>query len=176
MNDFLNHLRQEKLNTQKSRFEFIRLKFILVVGLFGIGNWKFTEFSENYLLLYLVPFVGFAIDLYIHGENFAIRRIGYFVREIEKCIPVERAWELYVDKNRDRYTRAGIYVVSILLFISTFLILQLKEDNNFRENYGLWHYLWVFVNLVILSLFILCSYRGYNSLKKNKKPIKIKKK
>ena len=86
---------------------------------------------------------------------------------------IERAWEFFVSENRDKYTRAGIYVVSTLIFIITFLVLELKEDNNFRINHPLLHYLWVLINLFILFLFVLCSYRGYNSLNKNKTPIDI---
>lgn len=174
MKEFIDHLRQEKLETQKHRVEFIKLKFLLVVGLFGVGNWNFAEFSNNYLLLYLIPFVGFAIDLYIHGENFAVRRIGYFLRENVRYVPVERTWEYFVSNNRDKYTRTGIYAVSILIFLGVFLILEVKPDNEFRINYLFWHYLWVLINLILLVTFIVFSHRGYKSLNKNKTPIFFK--
>lgn len=171
MKDFLEHLRQEKLDTQKRRLEYVRLKFMLVVALFGIGTWKFNGIEDNYLLLYLIPFVGFAIDLYVHGENFAIRRIGFFVRESREHDSLERAWELFVNDNRDQFTRIGINVVSILLFLGTFFILHFKEGNIVRNQNPFLHYLWVIINLILIIVFIVINFIGYNSLNKNKIPI-----
>lgn len=175
MKDFLNHIRQEKLETQQRRFALIKLKFLLIVGLFGVGSLKFSGPGDNYLLLYLVPFIGFAIDLYVHGENFAIRRIGFFVREISEPICIERAWELFVNENRDRFTQIGINVVSGLVFATTFFILQFKEDNLLRVNHHVFHYIWIGFNILVLFAFILLSIIGYRSLLKNKTPISVKK-
>lgn len=174
MNDFLNHIRQEKIESQKRRYEFTKLKFWLVVGLFGVGNWKFSDGSENYLLLYLIPFVGFAIDLYVHGENFGIRRIGYFVREVTEHVNIERAWELFVDRNRDQFTRIGINVISGLVSIGTFFVLQFKKDNILRDNYTFIHISWIVINAVILLVLIIINYTGYRSLYSNPGPIPIK--
>jgi hypothetical protein len=175
MKDFLNHIRQEKMETQQRRFALIKLKFLLIVGLFGVGNWKFSDPAENYLLLYLVPFIAFAIDLYVHGENFAIRRIGFFVREISDPICIERAWELFVDENRDRFTQIGINVVSGLVFAATLFILQFKENNSLRVDHHIFHYMWIAFNILVLFMFILLSIFGYRSLLKNKTPISVNK-
>lgn len=174
MNDFLNHIRQEKLDSQQRRYEYTKLKFLIVVGLLGVGNWKFSDGSENYLLLYLVPFVGFAIDLYVHGENFGIRRIGYFLKEVSEHIAMERAWELFVDRNRDQFTRLSINVVSGLVFIGTFFILQFKKENFFRDNHPTIHYSWIVINVFVLLVLIVFNYRGYRSLYKNPSPIPVK--
>ena len=171
MKEFLDYLRKEKLETQMRRLEFIKLKFMLIVALLGVGTWEFSSMEDNYLLLYLVPFVGFAIDLYVHGENFAIRRIGFFVKEIVEHDPLERTWELFVDKNRDQFTRIGFNVVSILLFLGTFFVLQFKENNSIRIYSSFLHYLWVVINLILLIILIIINFIGYNSLKKNRTPI-----
>jgi hypothetical protein len=171
MNDFLSHLRQEKLDTQNRRAEFIKLKFLLVAGLFGIGNWEFSGISNNYLLLYLVPIIGFALDLYIHGETFAIRRIGFFVKEIDHNIPIEHSWEQFVNKNRDKFTLVGTNVVSGLIFFGTFFILQIIDNNQFRFSHPLLHYSWVIVNFMIWLLFIYFSLKLHRSLLRNKTPI-----
>ena len=173
MQNFLNHIRQEKLDAQKRRYEYTKVKFLLVVGLFGIGNWKFSDPSENYLLLYLVPFVGFAIDLYVHGENFGIRRIGFFVREISNYIKIERAWEYFVDNNRDKFTQIGIHIVSGIVFFSTLFLLHFRKENLLREKFPAIHNTWILVNLFIFILFIVLSYRGYRSLYTSATPIQI---
>jgi hypothetical protein len=140
MEEFLKHIRQEKLDTQKNRAEFIKLKFILIAGLFGIGSFKISIIPDNYLLLYLVPFVGLALDLHIYGETFAIRRIGFFVCEMKNFIPIERTWELFVKENRDRFTLVGVNIVSELIFICTAGLLQFKWDNHFRIYHSFLHY------------------------------------
>ena len=173
MKDFLIHIRQEKLDSQKRRHDFTKLKFLLVVGLFGVGSWKITGSSDNYLLLYLIPFVGYAIDLYVHGENFGIRRIGYFVKEVNVHIPIERQWECFVDKNRDQFTRIGTFVISVLIFNGTLFVLHYKKDNHLKINHPNVHCSWIVINILLIGFFVYITFFGYKNLFKKNPPNKV---
>ncbi len=108
----------------------ITLKISFVLGLLGMGTLKFGN-PKLPSLVYVIPFVSFLFDLYILGENFGVKRIGYYFRN--KCTEspkVEKNWEAFVLNNRDKFTKcAASYASSIILVICTayiFFILDIK--------------------------------------------------
>jgi hypothetical protein len=55
--------------------------------------------SKFGFLLYFVPFVAIAYDLYIFAENFKVKRIGAFLKE--RYPGMRAAWETWVSEHRE---------------------------------------------------------------------------
>lgn len=82
--DFLNLLYEEKLKHKEHRHEFVKHKMVFTITLFGLGSVNFNDIANAGILLYLVPFVALAFDVYILSEDFKVKRIGLFIRKREK--------------------------------------------------------------------------------------------
>ncbi len=80
---FLGDLYEEKLRHKGHRKELVLQKLVIVVGLFGIGTIKIPTVDLTNLL-YCVPFVAMACDMYIFAEDFKVKRVGLFVQRISK--------------------------------------------------------------------------------------------
>ena len=96
--DFVSHLREEKLYAQQARSAYTQRKLAYGAALLGIGALSFQQFNLNLNpVLYLVPFVAAAFDLYILAEDYSVKRIGAYLREHSSR--QERDWELYVSRT-----------------------------------------------------------------------------
>jgi len=81
--DFLNNLYEEKLLHKKNRHEYVKQKLIFIIGLFSLGSLKTIEAVSKIdlsILLYFIPYVASAYDIYIAAEDFKVKRIGTFIR------------------------------------------------------------------------------------------------
>jgi hypothetical protein len=118
--EFLKDLRTEIQATQDRRFAYIRQKFVFVVGLFGVGSISILDTVDTLWVFYLVPFVAFAFDLYIYGEDFGVKRAGAFIRKPStKCPQNEKEWEEYVNRHRDPMTKTAGAILSILVLLGS---------------------------------------------------------
>lgn len=142
--DFLKDMRAELRKTQDKREAFIRQKFTFVIGLLGIGSISFGDFKTSGLL-YLAPFVAFAFDLYVVGEDFGVKRIGGFLGRENSIAPnEEKEWEKFVRKNRDPFSKiAGSLLSIMVLFVS---IIELWDQGSKQ----LFYWIWILVNILIL--------------------------
>src|SRR6185503_3161329 len=78
--DFIKHLREEKLQTQTSRTKYVTQKLAYATGLLALGSLKSGSGSVDLSpLLYSVPLLALAFDLYILGEDYSVKRIGCFL-------------------------------------------------------------------------------------------------
>lgn len=138
---FLESLYEEKLRHKDHRHTFVVQKLLFIIGLFGLGVLDIKGGGDNILfnngfLLYLVPFVALAYDLYIHAEDFKVKRIGFFVRTREKQTVggIEIDWEKWVSSHREglaeQASKALTWIASLTAFL---LILLLDATHPFGE-------------------------------------------
>ena len=101
--EFIAKLHDEIKETQKRRHEFILKKFAFGGTLLGLGSLS-VPVSDGLTitlmpLLYIVPLLAVAYDIYIVAEDYGIKRAGAFLRlnrgETDK---IERLWEAFVGK------------------------------------------------------------------------------
>lgn len=111
--DFIKHLRDEKLQTQTSRGKYVTQKLAYATGLLALGSLK--PFSADLSrLLYLVPFLALAFDLYILGEDYSVKRIGAFFC-YHSPDGLEKDWEGWVSKNRDPFAPIAMPLLTTVL-------------------------------------------------------------
>jgi hypothetical protein len=97
-----------------------------VTSLLGVGSISIEGTIETSFLLYIVPIIAFAFDLYILGDDFCVKRAGGFLGNKKSMVSdAEVEWEKWVSKNRDPLTRvAGPILSLIVLFISGIILIS----------------------------------------------------
>ena len=151
--NFLNNLRAEILQTQKSRNEFVHQKLTFVTSLLGIGSISIGGPFETTLLLYIAPIVAFVFDLYVLGEDFSIKRAGGFLCG-NKIITSdsEIKWEEWVNDNRDNLARVAGPVFSLLvLFVYGIIIVSKQGVSNI-------YFVWLSVSFFSILCFHIYSF------------------
>jgi hypothetical protein len=155
--DFLKELRAEIAAIQSERDQLIRHKIAFVIGLFGIGSVKFSPHVNTVALLYMVPLVAIAFDMYIVGKEFRVRRAGaFFLKHFAKAPDNERDWEAFVrkPKNRDPFAPyAGALLSSIVLLASALTLATRWRSRVPRPQFSTDE--WMVVLFVLW--FVLCS-------------------
>lgn len=124
----LDKLRHELGETQKRRHRLGILKISFVTALLGFGSVRIEQFASFYPVLYLVPLVAVFFDLLVMGEHFSIRRLGAFLR-LHSTDELEREWEGFVAKNRDRFFKNGSLGFTILSFVAAIAFLTRTQGS-----------------------------------------------
>lgn len=136
---FIAHLRDEKIRAQQMRADYTMRKLAFVTALLGLGSINLGGAGAPGLdltpLLFLVPWVSIAFDLYIMGEDFGIKRIGQFLRGISKD-PVELQWERWVSHKRDWFAPLAMPLLTSLLLFGAALILNWR--GTMAQGFGVW--------------------------------------
>lgn len=132
--DFLTKLRTEIQSAKGYRHDFIMRKFAFGTGLLGLGSFSILTIGDTSidlsLLLYLVPLVAIAFDLYIITEDYKIKRAGAYLRK-KKCGSTceEKGWEDYANEHPNRLSTIAFAVVTILYLLGAAAILYQTEPN-----------------------------------------------
>jgi isopentenyldiphosphate isomerase len=113
--EFFKHLREEKLAAEESRSNYTLRKLAYATALLGVGSLTIERFELSFLL-YLVPLVAFAFDLYILAEDYSVKRIGAFLGS-SSADAAERQWEKWVAQNRDPFAPFAMPVLTTLLLL-----------------------------------------------------------
>ena len=119
--DFLKHLQDEKLKTQAARNTYVIRKLVYATGLLGLGSIK-PGAADLSPLLYVVPFLALAFDLYILGEDYSVKRIGAYLGAAS-CDPLERRWEQWVADNRDPFAPFAMPLLTNILVAAAAVVL-----------------------------------------------------
>ena len=154
--EFVQHLRAEKLNSQASRFKYTLQKLSYATVLLGVGSLNVDLVQVSALgpinlgfLLYLVPWVALAFDLYIMGEDFSVKRFGAFLGA-NSPEPLERHWEEWVSQNRDPFAPTAMPILDLLILGGAATILWLGN-----AAVGLWFWIWLIATaLLCWGLFV----------------------
>jgi hypothetical protein len=86
------------------------------------------------MLLYLVPFIAIAYDIYILAEDFKVKRVGAFIsRENANICPDEKLWERFVRDNREPLAAFGTILLTVLASLFA-VVLNLKGLLSYFES------------------------------------------
>jgi len=143
---FLKALNDEKLEAQKRRAEFNKLKLTFIGGLFALGSVEFKNIDLA-LVLYIVPFISICFDLYILGEDYGIKRMGGFVRQ-QLPSEVEAKWEEWIGQRRDPFATWAVPYLSVLVVVACAAVLWERQPNK------IFYAIWIVVNsAAVFSVF-----------------------
>jgi len=135
--DFVWHLREEKLNAQQARSAYTQRKLAYGAALLGIGALSFQQLNLNLNpVLYLVPFVAAAFDLYILGEDYSVKRIGAYLEA--HSLPSEQDWERWVSANRDPFALIAMPILSTLMALGAAVIIWIASGGHVPAPFWPW--------------------------------------
>ncbi|MDP1809247.1 MAG: hypothetical protein Q8L35_06920 [Actinomycetota bacterium] len=118
---FVKRLRDEIENGQSRRHDFCVKKLAFTTGLLGIGSLG-VPFKADHIdltsLLWLVPVVSLAFDLYIVSEDYGVKRAGAFLGKLNSgAAESERIWESeFVHEKNNKFAPFAFFIVSIVLW------------------------------------------------------------
>jgi hypothetical protein len=166
--EFLHRLREEALHHKQRRASLVLQKLAFVVALFGVvvlrtpvtPGTPVSLLDDFYWLLYALPFVALAYDVYICAEDYKVKRIGTFFRTSRHVGLIEREWELYVNDHRETLTAwAGPFLTSMTVIVPA-LVLPLVLG----KQMGAWFYAWLIIGIFLLVF--LASYYQFILLRR----------
>lgn len=169
--DFLNNLYEEKLLHKKNRHEYVKQKFIFVIGLFSLGSLKTIGILPKIdlsVLLYFIPYVASSYDIYIAAEDFKVKRVGTFIRRHagDQCYE-EKAWERWLNDKEHRESLALWASVCLTVISLLASALLLFPQNTNRKIF----FTWLAISLVACISVFLIAKSERNILNKSKEKI-----
>ncbi len=144
--EFLKHLREEKLAAEDLRGTYILRKLAYATALLGVGSLSIERLDLSFLL-YLVPVVAFAFDLYILAEDYSVKRFGAFLGS-RSTDTLERHWEKWIAQNRDPFAPFAMPLLTTLLFLGSAAVIWF-------EGSAIGPYFWWWLALAWLPSWIL---------------------
>jgi len=134
---FMKCLYEEKNIHKNHRFKLIQRKLLFIGALLGFGSLHSLDATLNLnfrMLLYLVPFIAIAYDIYILAEDFKVKRVGAFIsRENANICPDEKLWERFVRDNREPLAAFGTILLTVLASLFA-VVLNLKGLLSYFES------------------------------------------
>ena len=147
--DFITDLRREIATSQDRRTKYVILKLSFIVGIFGVGSVNFSTVLMT-PLIYLTTLVICVYDLYIIGEDYAVKRAGRFILGSPWAPYEEKRWEKTAKANRDPVTGLANVVSSFLVVVAAAIALFPSQHQ--EPFYTIW---------IFLSIAVLASLVGY---------------
>jgi hypothetical protein len=157
--DIFDKLRTEITEERKLRHDLIMRKFAFLTAFMGTGAINLLSkpqtFIDLHLLLFLVPFVAIAFDIYIFLEDYRIKRAGEFIKrlkeipELDASSSLESVWEEFVSANPNKGSTYAFFGVTILYTVASLMLLA-----TFKHDWRLlagWIALAVILESVILT-------------------------
>jgi hypothetical protein len=167
-------LRDELIECQRTRSEFIRWKLILVAAVgsaaFGLGGKDNPKLPE---LLAFIPLICVYVDSVCLHNDSRILMIGRFLRESKEASPAARAYEQFCQDNRRNFYNEGIAVFLSSLFLSggVALLGYFQFDPAGKQNVWLWRAL-LGSGLLGAILTVLLS-RNYTLVQRGEAPLQF---
>jgi hypothetical protein len=134
--DIAEKLTAEIENCRKFRHELVMRKFTFLVAFAGLGSIENIPLpntlpvSQLIYLLYLVPFIAVAFDIYIFVEDYRIKRAGEFLKRLSGLEDHwhDAIWQSFVAANPNKgSTFAFLFVTGIFVLTSFMLLIHVGE-------------------------------------------------
>ena len=95
----MSNLRQQVIESQKSRSDFLKWKLILIaaLGSAGLGLGGDNYFNKTYMILCLIPLVCVYVDALCIHLNLRIKIIGTFFRKYPNVDDIQSKYEKLLD-------------------------------------------------------------------------------
>ena len=145
--DFISDLRAEIEAGKAKRADYVKQKMFFAIGLLSVGNFETNRAEDGSLivLLYLVPLVVIAFDLFIIGEDFGVKRAGKFIATSQGAPEEEKSWECEIPDNRSSAPAFANITASSLAIIAATVGIGINDP-------GKWFGLWMVASFSSLSL------------------------
>jgi isopentenyldiphosphate isomerase len=113
--EFLRQLYEEKGRTQQARAALVVQKLLFSTGLLGLGSINLGSGPVNTSpAILLAPLVALVFDFYIMGEDYGVKRIGYYL-QTRAVSRVEKEWEEFVSARRDPFAPWAMPALTLAL-------------------------------------------------------------
>ena len=167
---FIESLRGEIIHHKDKRATFVLQKLVSIAALFGLGSSKLGDIDLPFLL-FAVPFVSLALDVYISAEDYKVKRIGTFFRIYRYATLAERNWERFVNQHRELVAVWASLVLTAIATLASALVLRAQYskaiDDASTPLWPEWVYLvWVFVSAILTASVFLYYWRLVERLPK----------
>lgn len=164
-------LREEIIECEKTKSEFIRWKLILVaaVGSAGLGVGK--EMEPVYPLLGLIPLMCVYVDSVCLHNDARIMMIAHFIRESDQASPEAKAYEEHCQRNREKFYGEGM-----VLFLCSLFLSLLVGGMGLRQWIGggaLDTFVWSLVSGVVGAIVTFILYFNSTQIQQGKKPFQV---
>jgi hypothetical protein len=133
---FVADLRKEIFQSQERRGKLLIHKLSFVSGFFGIG--AFEKLDEIKLgintdyIFYIIPFIALIFDLYLMGEDYAVKRAGFFIKTSLVSPEVEKQWENFVEEGKRDYFSTWAYRITTILIVA-FCVVMLEPKEKYTD-------------------------------------------
>ncbi len=158
-------LLKELSETQLRRHKLDKAKIAFITALLGFGSIKFPQNVTFYQVLYLVPLVSIFFDLLVMGEQFSIRRIGAFLRLSLATPEIEKKWQLFVSKKRDKFFKYGSRGFTVLSYIVSIALLFKAKGHSL----SIIEYLWFAIIIISYLIMLIWANKQLKDLDKMQK-------
>ncbi len=131
---FSAKLRDEMQQMQVRRHAFVMRKLSFCISLLGISAIAPSvdaHMVDTATLLYLVPVVAIAFDLYIVSEDHGVKCAAAFLRlPLSGASEQETQWEHFVQQHRRKFSPFSNFVVSLIMLLGSTLLLMQRGHYN----------------------------------------------
>ncbi|NJA06818.1 hypothetical protein HC024_13960 [Methylococcaceae bacterium WWC4] len=124
--DIVVKLRDEIIESQKARSEFIKWKLLLIAMIGSIGYGLEKEHEQVSLVLALIPFVCIYVDHVCLHNDARIMVIGDFLRSQDfnsHNSNIARAYELHCADRRNDFIDEGFVLYQCSIFVSIVVLI-----------------------------------------------------
>lgn len=144
---FIQNLYNETSLHKSKRTTFILQKLAFITAIFGVASIQlFTNQTQidivvipmqNLWILYIIPIMALAYDIYIYAEDYKVKRIGAFIRTNpvmqDTMCKYELEWQKYVEEGRrEPLATYATMMLTIFLSLAAYLIMYSINKTGFE--------------------------------------------
>jgi hypothetical protein len=125
-NEFFKNMFEEKKMYIAERTNYVSRKIVLITTFSGFGSLGNYNGVFFFPLLFFVPLIAIAYDLYINAADSRIKQWGYFVRDDNNKYlfsDAELKWESYMASERGKNAPLANLILSIVCVLFSYFIL-----------------------------------------------------
>ncbi len=135
----IDKLRDEIIESEKARTDFLKWKLILVAAIGGAGlgiGLSEKACSKPVALLALIPFVSLYVDAVCFHNQLRIMAIAKFLRTKLPATELARQYEQYCTDHRSHFSLEHVALLATTLFLSI-LVFSIGYSENLRTLLGI---------------------------------------
>jgi hypothetical protein len=153
-------LRKEIIESQKIRAQVIGFKITFISAAIGLLSSKFEQIPNVLLVIPAIASVFF--DFLINSYSFAIKKIGYYLREIlepnlklEANLPQDfTTWQIFLRDPKSGHPMAFISNYGVTVLASTAAVIALFFP---------FHLIWSPLLIILLIILLIFDYKSFRA-------------
>jgi hypothetical protein len=162
---FLEQLYNEKEMHKEHRHALLLRKLTFIIGLTGLGTLRSKDITFM-PLLFLVPAIALCYDVFIFAEDFKVKRIGKFVREIgegkdaevsQPVSKIEREWERWLCAP-GRREPMGYWASLVITCVASGMCVAIVWLRTETHNFVMGYFLGFWTIAVLVGIILIFAY------------------